>query len=91
MKNEIVFDPAIWEEFQKQAKKRRRNPAEMLTEYMRECLETWEYKQLDREIRRDARKSGYKEEDAVELVRQHRREKKARAEKEKQAVKGTTL
>lgn len=30
---------------------------------------------LDEEIRRDARKSGCREEDAVEIVRRHRREK----------------
>jgi hypothetical protein len=78
MKNEILLDPAIWEEFQKQAKKRRRNPVTMLTEYMRECLETWEYKQLDEEMRRDAQRSGYTEEDAVELVRQYRAEKRAK-------------
>jgi hypothetical protein len=31
---------------------------------------------LDEEISRDARRSGYREEDAVEIDRQHRREKK---------------
>lgn len=78
MKNEMMFDQTVWEEFQRQAKKRRRNPATLLTEFMRECLETWEYKQLDEEMRRDAQRSGYTEDDAVELVRQHRAEKKAK-------------
>lgn len=78
MKNELQFDATIWEEFQKQAKKRRRNPMAMLTEYMRQCLETWEYKQLDDEIRRDVQRSGYTEEDVVELVKQYRAEKKAK-------------
>ena len=86
-----MFDPAIWEEFQKQAKKRRRNPVALVTELMREQLEIWEDEKLDKAMRRDARKSGYTQDDAVELVRQYRREKKARAEKEKLAVKGTTL
>jgi len=86
MKNEIVFDPAIWEEFQKQAKKRRRNPVTLLTEYMQECLDTWEFDQLFKEMRRDARKSGYKEEDAVEIVRQYRREKKEQAERSRRAA-----
>lgn len=76
MKNEIVFDPAIWEEFQREARKRRRNPANLITEWMREQLEIWEDEKLFREMRRDARKSGYTEDDAVELVRQYRREKK---------------
>jgi len=86
MKKEIVFDSEIWEEFQKQAKKRRRNPVEMLTEYMRERLDTWEFDQLFKEMRRDARKSGYKEEDAVEIVRQYRREKKEQAERSRRAA-----
>ena len=43
---------------------------------MQEQLETWEYKKLDKEIRRDAQRSSYTEEDAVELVRQYRQEKK---------------
>jgi hypothetical protein len=86
MKKEIVFDSAIWEAFQKQAKRRRRNPVEMLTEYMQECLDTWEFDQLFKEIRRDARKSGYREEDAVEIVRQYRREKKEQAERSRRAA-----
>jgi hypothetical protein len=84
MKKEIVFDSAIWEEFQRQAKKRRRNPVALVTELMREQLEIWEDEKLFREMRRDARKSGYTEDDAVELVRQYRREKRQRAEHTKQ-------
>jgi hypothetical protein len=86
MKKEVVFDSAIWEEFQKQAKRRRLDPVEMLTEYMQECLDTWEFDQLFKEIRRDARKSGYKEEDAVEIVRQYRREKREQAERSRRAA-----
>jgi hypothetical protein len=84
MEKEIVFDSAIWEEFQKQAKKRRRNPVALVTELMREQLEIWEDEKLFREMRRDARKSRYTEDDAVELVRQYRREKRQRAEQMKQ-------
>lgn len=84
MKNELQFDTTIWEEFQKQAKKRRRNPVTLVTELMREQLEIWEDEKLFREMRRDARKSGYKEEDAVELVRQYRREKRQQTEQPKQ-------
>ena len=73
MKKEIVLDPAIWEEFQKQAKRRRRNPVALVTELMREQLEIWEDEKLDKAMRRDARKSGYTEDDAVELVRQYRK------------------
>ncbi len=76
MKNESLTDTPIWEEFEKAARRHRRNPMKMLTAYMQEQLETWEFKKLDREIRRDVQRSGYTEEDAVELVRQHRQEKK---------------
>ena len=79
MKNEITFDQATQEKFQHQAKQRRRNPVTLLQEYMQECLETWEYKKLDAEMRRDAQSSGYTEDDAVELVRQYRAEKKAQS------------
>ena len=48
-----------------------------MLDFVKEQIEIWEDEKLDKEMRRDARKSGYKEEDAVELVRQHRRDKKA--------------
>ena len=43
---------------------------------MREYLEICEDLQLDKEIRRDARRSDYREEDAVQIVHQYRREKR---------------
>lgn len=86
MKNETIFDQTIWEEFQRQAKRRRRNPVKLITELMREQLEIWEDEKLFREMRRDARKSGYTEDDAVELVRQYRREKRQQAEQAKQSA-----
>lgn len=46
---------------------------------LREQIEIWEDETLDNEIRRDAQKSGYTEDDAVELVKQYRRENKERA------------
>ena len=80
MKNETQFDQTIWDEFQRQAKRRRRNPVKLISELMREQLEIWEDEKLFREMRRDAQKSGYTEDDAVELVKQYRREKRQRAE-----------
>jgi hypothetical protein len=77
MKNELVLDLAVLEEFQKQARARRKNPGNLLTKLMREQLEIWEDEKLFEEMRRDAQKSGYKARDAVKLVRQHRRDKKA--------------
>jgi len=42
---------------------------------MRERLEIWEDQQLDQKIRRDAQRSGYREQYAVQIVRQYRRQK----------------
>lgn len=68
----------LWERFQKAARNKGRSPVRLLTNYMRECLEIWEDQHLDQEIRRDVQRSGYREEDAVEIVRHSRREKRAR-------------
>lgn len=74
MARNTFLDSRLWEQFQKAARKRRRNAVRLLTEYMRERLEIWEDQKLDEEIRRDARQSGHREEDAVKLVRQRRLE-----------------
>ncbi len=74
-----LSDSEIWKEFENEAKKHRRNPVRLLSDYMKECLEIWEHENLDEEIRKEANKSGYTEDDAVELVRQYRREKKENA------------
>ena len=68
----------LWDQFQKAARERRRSPVRLLTEYMRERLESWEDQQLDDEIRQDVQRSGYREEEAVEIVHQYRREKRER-------------
>lgn len=75
MEKRTILDPTLWNEFQEAAKKRRRNPVQLLTEYMRECLEVWEDQKLDEEIRRDVHRGGYREEDPVEIVRRHRSDK----------------
>jgi hypothetical protein len=76
MEKNTLSDAPLWKEFQKAARAKRRNPVRLLTEYMRECIEIWEDQKLDEEIQRDARRSGFREEDAVEIVRAHRLEKK---------------
>ena len=67
----------LWEEFRTAARRRKRNPTRLLMDYMRECLEIWEDQQLDEEIRGDARRSGRHESEAVEIVREYRRDKRA--------------
>jgi len=76
MEKNTFSDSPLWKEFQKAARKRRRNPVSLLTEYMRECLEIWDDQKLDEEIQRDARHTGFREGDAVDIVRRHRLEKK---------------
>ena len=76
MKEQITIDGELWKDFAAVAKAQRQNPLRLLADYMRESLEIWEHQKLDREIQNDVRKSGYTEDDAVEIVRKYRMEKK---------------
>ena len=76
MTTKTINDSPVWKQFETEAKKRRRNPVKLVMEFIEEQMEIWEHEALDREISREAQKSGYTEDDAVELVRQYRREKK---------------
>ncbi len=78
MARDSLSELPLWDQFQKAARERGRSPVRLLTEYMRERLESWEDQQLDEEIRRDAQRGGYREEDAVEIVRRYRQEKRER-------------
>jgi hypothetical protein len=69
-----IVDPLIWEQFKEEASKRHQNAVDLVTDYIKECLEIWEDEALDEEIGNYARQSGYTEDDGVELVRQYRRE-----------------
>jgi hypothetical protein len=51
MKPELLFDTTIWQEFQKEARKRRLNPVQFAAELLRERLEIWEDEKLDKAIR----------------------------------------
>ena len=42
MKPEMLFDTMIWQEFQKEVRKRRLNPVKFAAELLREHLEIWE-------------------------------------------------
>jgi len=79
MKERITIDAELWKDFAAVARAKRRNPLRLLADYMRESLEVWEQQKLDREIQNDVRKSGYTEDDAVEIVRKYRAEKKRAA------------
>jgi hypothetical protein len=79
MAAKTIDESPVWKQFETEAKKRRRNPVRLALDLLKEQVEIWEDEKLDDEIRKDAQKSGYAEDDAVELVRQYRREKKERA------------
>ena len=70
------FETPLWARFKTAARRRRRDPERLLMDYMRECLEVWGDQQLDEDIRRDMRRSGRRESDAVQIVRTYRREKR---------------
>ena len=76
VKDSTINSSPVWEQFQQEARKRRRDPVRLLTEYMRECLEVWQDQKLDEEIQREAQNSGYREADAVTIVRHHRQKKR---------------
>jgi hypothetical protein len=44
------------------------NPVDLIVKYVNECLEVWEDEALDEEISREAQKSDYTEDDAVEII-----------------------
>ena len=75
---ENLIRSELWTNFEKQARKKKKQPSDVLAELLREYLEIAEDVALDEAIARSARRSKYKESDAVKLVRQHRREKRER-------------
>ena len=75
---ENLMQSDLWRDFEQQVRARRKQPAKVLAELVREYLEVQEDIALTEEMRRDARKSGFREADAVKLVREHRDEKKRR-------------
>ena len=74
MEQEIKLDAQLREQLDQAAREQRRNPARLLQEIVREYLDIYEDEKLFRQMQRDARRSGYREEDAVDLVRQVRQE-----------------
>jgi hypothetical protein len=75
MATNTITESPVWKHFEEEARRQGQDPVDLVTKYMNECLEVWEDEALDEEIRGDVGKSGYGEEDAVDLVRQYRREK----------------
>ncbi len=72
MEQEIKLDAQLREQLEHAAREQRRNPARLLQEIVREYLDIYEDEKLFRQMQREARRSGYREADAVDLVRQAR-------------------
>jgi hypothetical protein len=73
---EALIRSELWANFEKQARKRKKHPSAVLADLLREYLEIADDVALTEAMRRDARKSGYKEADAVKIVREYRAEKR---------------
>jgi hypothetical protein len=78
MAKDSVTGSRVWLRFEQAARQRRRNPVHLVAEFMSACLEGWEDERLDTEMQEDARRSGYREREAVEIVRRYRSEKRGR-------------
>lgn len=74
MASKSLLDSPVWKLFEEEARKRSRDPEDMVATWIRECLEAWEDEVLDDATGEIVRRSGYAEEDAVELIRRIRRE-----------------
>ncbi|MCI0387985.1 MAG: hypothetical protein MOB07_04355 [Acidobacteria bacterium] len=72
MASNTLLDSPVWKQFDEEARKRRENPEDLVTVWIRQCLEIWEDESLDSEIGVEVRQSGYQEGDAVDLIRRFR-------------------
>jgi len=76
-----VIEPAkrspAWPLFEAEAKRRRRNPRRLLTDYMNACLESWADADADEQMAAQVKASGLEERDAVRIVREHRAAKRS--------------
>ena len=73
---EALIRSELWANFETHARKEKKQPIDLLAELVREHLEIAEDIALTKAIRRQALKSGYKESDAVRIVREYRAEKR---------------
>lgn len=76
---ESLMNTELWQEFERRARRERKQPAALLARLLREYLEVGDDVRLNEEMRRDARRSRHDESDAVRLVKAHRALKRSRA------------
>jgi hypothetical protein len=73
---ETLLRTDLWRNFEQRARAARKQPAAVLANLLREYLEVAEDVELNDAMRRDARKTGYTEAEAVKLVSEHRTTKR---------------
>lgn len=73
----IQLNRELWVKFSGLAQQKRKRPDRLLENLIAEYLSMQKDLQLDEAIRRQARKSGFKENDAVQLVQQYRQTKRS--------------
>jgi hypothetical protein len=73
----IEINVNLWEQFSGVAQQQRKRPNRLLEKLMVEYLAMQEDLQLDDEIRRHVRRNGFKERDAVQIVKRFRKTRKA--------------
>ena len=78
MKTNGAKNLPLWQQFELAARSRRRNPERLIADFMQEYLEICEDERLFKEMSRQAKRSGYKEADAVALVKEVRQAKRQR-------------
>jgi hypothetical protein len=78
VEREVKLNSQLWEQFEQAAQEQRRKPLQLLQQLLQEYLAIYQDEKLFRQMHREARRSRYREEDAVALVRQARQQKRAR-------------
>jgi predicted transcriptional regulator len=73
----VQLDVNLWNQFSGLAQQKRKRPNRLLEKLISEYLAIQKDLQLDEAIRQQVRKSGFKESDAVDLVKQYRQTKKS--------------
>jgi hypothetical protein len=71
---ESLLQSNLRREFEAAARSSKQKPAEVLAQLMAEFIESQNDTQLFDAIEREGRKSGYTEDDAVELIRAYRQQ-----------------
>ena len=70
----IEIDEALWAKLSTAARREGKTPGRLVQRLIQDFLEAEVDRKMDAAIAREARRTGYREEDAVPLVREYRRQ-----------------